>query len=166
MRTMKDLTGGVFGRLTAIEPAYNKDGRWYWRCSCDCGEEVIVLSSKLSNGNTKSCGCLSRDWIVMSDKVRAKYNGETRSGNSPYKSWDAMISRCYNPHNKDYHNYGGKGITVCDEWKTYGGFREWARAANWKQGLTIDRIDSTLGYTSTNCRWLPNAENARRAHKR
>jgi hypothetical protein len=74
-----------------------------------------------------------------------------------------MKQRCSNPANQDYKNYGGKGITVCVEWLDYGNFRVWAYQNGWKRGLTIDRIDPSLGYFPANCRWLTNSENARLA---
>jgi hypothetical protein len=165
MPPRKDITGKVSGRLTALYPAFSKEGRWYWKCKCECGNEPDILSASISNGNTRSCGCLNIDSIIEHDKARAKYQGESRNKNSPYKSWDAMKQRCSNPNNQDYLNYGGRGITVCELWLDYGNFREWAYCNGWTKGLTIDRIDSNAGYYPENCQWISNEENARRARK-
>ena len=84
-------------------------------------------------------------------------HGESHS-TKLYRVWCGMKERCSNPHNKSYKNYGGKNITVCEEWeKSYEAFREWAYANGYKQGLTIDRINTEKGYCPDNCRWVDTA---------
>lgn len=84
------------------------------------------------------------------------------SKNKLIKIWYGMKSRCYNQHNKDYRLYGGKGITICDEWLVYDNFVDWALSHGYIEGLSIDRIDPKLGYQPTNCEWVTPAENSRR----
>ena len=78
-----------------------------------------------------------------------------------YHSWFSMKQRCFNKNNKDYNSYGGRGITVCDEWKSLKGFQKWALKNGWKQGLTIDRINVNGNYEPSNCRWATVAQQNR-----
>lgn len=82
-----------------------------------------------------------------------------------YNSWRAMKGRCQNPNQWDYKYYGAKGIYVCEEWKFFREFMEWALANNYKDGLTIDRVDPNLPYTPSNCRWITHSENVARNNR-
>lgn len=78
----------------------------------------------------------------------------------------AMIQRCTNPNSREYHNYGGRGITICDEWKANKeSFIEWAFENGYRQGLSIDRIDNDKGYSPDNCRWVTSKEQSRNMRK-
>jgi hypothetical protein len=78
-----------------------------------------------------------------------------------------MKDRCTNPHNKSYHRYGGRGISVCDEWMNdYSAFQSWALSHGYTENLTIDRIDNDGNYTPNNCQWLTASENSKKRHGR
>lgn len=143
-----DLTGKRFGRLVVIERAGYERNAVTWRCICDCGNEITTTSYRLNSKQTTSCGCYQREQIA---KMRTKH-GERY--NKLYAIRISMIERCNNPSCKDYPNYGGRGISVCDEWQgDVKSFCEWARNNGYHEGLSIDRIDPDGNYEPANCRW-------------
>ena len=71
-----------------------------------------------------------------------------------YRIWCAMKSRCYNPNRAGFHRYGQRGICVCNEWQTFGGFREWAMSSGYQDDLTLDRENNDGNYCPDNCRWI------------
>lgn len=79
-----------------------------------------------------------------------------------YNTWQAMKQRCYNKNNPKYKRYGGRGISVCEEWIDIKGFAEWALSNGWKQGLTLDRINNDGNYCPKNCHWVSVSENSRK----
>ena len=164
VKSIRDLTGQRFGKLIALEPiGQDKHKNVIWLCRCDCGRTHEVVSRALVNGSTKSCGCYERG------KFRNKQNVEHHGGSDErlYRVWGGMLNRCYDKNRSEYPNYGGRGITVCEEWKeSYAEFRRWALANGYDPELpgsecSIDRIDVNAGYCPANCRWVPMDEQLR-----
>lgn len=148
MSKAKDLTGLRVGRLTVIGQAERRGGRPAWRCICDCGNETAVITTSLTTGRTRSCGCLNRERTTESFTKHGQY--QTRL----YRIWSNMIQRCSNPNNDNYHRYGENGITVCQEWRNYKTFSQWAFENGYSDKLSIDRIENDKGYCPENCRWV------------
>lgn len=155
MGKVKDLTGQRFGRWTAIEcTGRNKSGGAMWLCRCDCGTVRVIDGRSLRDGTSKSCGCLSKE-LSKNRKTNYKHGGKS---DRLYGVWNGIKDRCYNPKSKHYHRYGGRGITMCDQWRyDYTAFRDWALAYGYdptakKYQYTIDRIDNDAGYSPDNCR--------------
>lgn len=150
-RKYKDLTGMKFGRLTVIGIDDRGTRKAYWNCICDCGNAKSVRSDSLQSGAIKSCGCIKKE----QDKVNLiKNHKHKQSGTRLYKIWQGIKRRCYNVHDSRYHRYGGRGITVCDEWKDdFSVFYEWAIANGYSDELTIDRKNNDGNYTPDNCKW-------------
>lgn len=143
-REPQDLTGQRFGKLVAARPTNErKHTSVVWECRCDCGNICLATQVALSKGDKKSCGCMSK--YVRCERLHAV--------------WKAMLNRCRNPQNREYKNYGARGISVCDEWKHYPNFEKWAFENGYdpdapRGKCSIDRIDSDGDYCPENCRFV------------
>lgn len=144
--------GDRFGRLTIIDAGFpEKRKKWGWRyfflCRCDCGNTKKICTDYFGV-QVWSCGCLRKEL-----KNKPKSHGMCRT--KLYQIWNNMKMRCYTKKNRDYHYWGGRGITVCDEWRnSFKAFYDWSIEAGWKDGLIFDRIENDNGYYPQNCRYV------------
>lgn len=159
-----DIIGQRFGRLTVISRNGTLGGHSAWLCRCDCGNKKTVVLQNLKSGGVRSCGCLNKE--IAPERGRRSKIGERSKihgdfGTKLYGVWAAMKRRCFNPNAAYYADYGGRGITVCDEWLEYPAFKEWAITTGYAEGMSIERIDVDKGYSPSNCAWIPLKEQNR-----
>lgn len=156
---IKDLTGIRFGRLVAVAKTEERiDRRVVWECKCDCGNMHHVQSNSLLSGKTRSCGCLEREHQKKFGEARTTHH---QSRDKFYYLWQGMKQRCSNNNHKNYKDYGGRGITVCDEWKnSFEAFRDYVSQLPHfgESGYTLDRINNDGNYEPGNVKWSTQIE--------
>lgn len=151
-----NILGKKFGRLTVVSFSHkDKWGKRHWNCVCDCGKSRVVAERSLFTGNTKSCGCYRKQYATLKQLVHGM------QGTRLYAIWQNMKNRCRNVNIPAYKDYGGRGITVCDEWLDFMCFMGWALSNGYDDSLSLDRINNNEGYKPDNCRWTTQKEQAR-----
>ena len=158
-----DLTGREIGYLKVIKPHGSNGVYSLWLAQCVCGKIFTRTTPHLQVAVKKkvkaSCGCMRRSSVAE----RNKTHGMTH--HPLYGVWVDLRSRCTNPANKQYRNYGGRGITVCEEWvASFENFRD-DMLPTYHHGFSIDRIDNNSGYTKSNCRWADLKTQARNTRR-
>lgn len=155
MPRLIDLTGLRFSRLYVVSRAANAGKHPTWLCRCDCGNEKIALSTNIVSGKVQSCGCLHKE------RASAATLTHGRQPKRLYDIWCSMRQRCRDPKCRSYSRYGGRGISICAEWKEFEAFRDWSFANGYEESLSIDRIDNDGNYEPANCRWATMVMQAR-----
>jgi len=143
-KNLKDISGQRFGKLTVMAFSQSKGKNSYWLCRCDCGTEKVIALSNLKQG-TKSCGCSTSEYLTAIHTTHGLYH------TGAYRSWACAKQRCTNPNTEGFEYYGGRGITMCEEWAT--SFEAFYRCMGPRPARrSLERVDNSKGYQPGNCR--------------
>lgn len=154
MKKIKDHKGEVYGRLTVLYFIKREKNKTYWKCKCECGNEIIIPITYLTTGDTQSCGCLRKEVTAKTSKKNSFVKNHRL-----YSIWIDMRRRCYNKNRKSYKYYYKKNICICEQWKNdFAEFQDWSLKNGYKDNLTIDRINNDGNYEPGNCRWVTTFE--------
>ncbi|MDW3922226.1 hypothetical protein QI261_00675 [Staphylococcus saprophyticus] len=153
----EDILKTKFNRLRPIERVDNIKRGKAFLCKCDCGNTTIVPLASLKNNRVKSCGCLNSE--IQSKFMKEYNNKHGKSNTAEYRVWKGMRERCNNPKHKQYKDYGGRGIKVCERWNNFSVFLEDMGEKPTKKHQ-IDRTNNDGNYEPNNCRWVTPSENA------
>lgn len=171
----KDITGQVFGSLTAIKYSHTKNRMAYWEYECKCGNTHVARAntvthqcSKKNDPELPSCGC-----VELERKTKHGFR-KANDTHPAYAAWKSIKDRCYNPNVPTYPAYGGRGVTICDEWlNDPKAFIDWSINNGWKPGLHIDKdeLSNKLGinppmYSPETCQWVTPKRNVSMATNR
>lgn len=154
----KDESGKVYGKLTVLEYVGKEKHFSMWRCRCECGKVIVTRSNSLRTGNTKACSSACGR-VRHGHSIRGRKSAE-------YRCWQAMIARCTNPRQTGYHNYGGRGIMICERWQSFENFIA-DMGPRPSPRHSLDRKDNNGHYEPGNCRWATKIEqdNNRRTNR-
>jgi len=157
-----NLVGDKYNSLSVVDFSHSdKHGQRWYKCVCDCGNELVAKGARLRNGNTKSCGCLRVEKGRLAG-LSSVIHGMIHS--PVYNSWRSMKKRCLDETDESYKWYGAKGVTVCEKWMTFEGFYE--DMGDRPDEMTLDRINPFGNYEPSNCRWadMKTQNNNQRRH--
>lgn len=149
----QDLTGKTFSRWIVLQFAGYFRRQSAWKCRCQCGTAAIIVGVTLTNGTSRSCGCLG------AELARRNFTTHGMARTRLYWVWHGMKARCTNEKHKDYHSYGGRGIGFDPKWKSFQAFYDDV-GFQWKPGLQIERQNVNGHYEKSNVTWIPASEQA------
>lgn len=154
MGLLIDLTGQSFDRWTVVDYSGSHKKRTYWSCICDCGNTGKIEAYSLKKERSRSCGCFGREKAIKDNTSHGQ--GKRGEESKEYRCWRHMKDRCYSPKDGQYHNYGARGITVCERWRKFENFFE--DMGKCPEGLTIERVNNDGNYEPGNCKWATKEE--------
>jgi hypothetical protein len=150
------VIGQKFGRLTLISLMPNKRYRTFF-CKCDCGNTLVIRGDSILRSKLPSCGCYFKE--IMRELQHRSHITHNKTNTRIYKEWQNMKKRCLYPNFEHYDRYGGRGISICPEWKEhFESFYKWAIANGYNDTLTLDRVNNDGNYEPANCRWATRTE--------